>query len=60
MCSTYYAALIALSIRFLVASFEAVLPWSECRPEWGPTCIASAKGGLSAVNGTVSSSEFYF
>lgn len=62
MTATYYAALIALTLRFFISSFNSVLPWSLCKEEWGPLCIDSARteGHISNVNGTTSSAEYYF
>lgn len=63
MCATYYSALIALTLRYLIASFDAVLPWTYCREEWGPNCISSAKYSNNVTDeptGNISSSELYF
>jgi solute carrier family 6 (neurotransmitter transporter, glycine) member 5/9 len=60
--ATYYSSIMAITLRYLFDSFQFVLPWSECRPEWGP-CIAS--GGENSLNATwtsdtKSSAELYF
>lgn len=64
MCATYYASLVALTLRFFISSFNSVLPWSRCKEEWGPLCIDSAltnsEEQLSNPNGTYTSSEYYF
>ncbi|XP_055372891.1 sodium-dependent nutrient amino acid transporter 1 [Condylostylus longicornis] len=39
---TYYASLMALTVRYFVASFASVLPWSYCREEWNTECINSS------------------
>ncbi|XP_055372752.1 sodium-dependent nutrient amino acid transporter 1-like [Condylostylus longicornis] len=39
--SGYYVSVMALCLRYLVASFNNVLPWSECNEKWGTNCIAS-------------------
>lgn len=58
---SYYAALLALTVRYFLASFKSVLPWSECLDEWGPTCIDSTTKNISDITRNVStSSEFYF
>lgn len=58
---TYYAALLALTVRYFLASFSSVLPWSECLDEWGPTCIDSTTKNISEITTKVSTSaEFYF
>jgi len=66
--STYYATLMALTLRYFVDSFYPTLPWSYCRPEWGPECLDSgleeASGTSSLVNTSsgvrTTSAEFYF
>ncbi|KAM7342265.1 sodium-dependent nutrient amino acid transporter 1-like [Cochliomyia hominivorax] len=40
--ATYYAALMALTLRYLILSFYAILPWSYCRDEWQDQCINSS------------------
>ncbi|XP_013107994.2 sodium-dependent nutrient amino acid transporter 1 [Stomoxys calcitrans] len=39
--TTYYATLMALTLRYFVDSFYSILPWSYCRAEWGNSCIDS-------------------
>lgn len=62
MCATYYASLIALTMRFFIASFQPTLPWSYCKEEWGNNCIDSSlnSSAQSTSTGNTSSSEFYF
>lgn len=60
---SYYCALMALTLYYLAASFQAELPWSICRPEWQGFCIDAASNGLvpDTQNVTVrSSAELYF
>uniref|UniRef100_W8B974 Transporter n=1 Tax=Ceratitis capitata TaxID=7213 RepID=W8B974_CERCA len=61
---TYYSSIMALTLRFLIASFSKVLPWSYCREEWGDTCIDSKKNKTDVVtndtNIKTTSAEFYF
>ncbi|XP_073845258.1 sodium-dependent nutrient amino acid transporter 1-like [Musca autumnalis] len=62
--STYYSSLMAITLRYVVDSFYATLPWSYCREEWGPLCVDS-RLQETAVNQTFSdvkktSAEFYF
>lgn len=62
---TYYSSLIALTLYYFFASFAWVLPWSQCREEWGSTCVDSQPKELelfaaNATNQSVSSSELYF
>ncbi|XP_023160007.2 sodium-dependent nutrient amino acid transporter 1 [Drosophila hydei] len=63
--TTYYATLMALTLRYFVESFYPTLPWSYCREEWGPSCLDSAPQQESVVGGNQStvrttSAEFYF
>lgn len=54
---TYYSSIMALTLRFLLASFSAELPWSSCRPSWGSDCH-----DVSAANasGKMSPAQLYF
>ncbi|XP_055856670.1 sodium-dependent nutrient amino acid transporter 1 [Episyrphus balteatus] len=55
---TYYSSIMALTFRFLIASFSSVLPWSYCREEWGNKCL---NGSDTISNLTrMSSAELYF
>lgn len=59
---TYYCGLMALTLYYLVASFQAELPWSICQPEWQDYCI-DANSNRTRQNGSVpvqTSSELYF
>lgn len=69
--ATYYATLMAITLRYFIDSFSSILPWSYCRIEWGVTCTASsyinleqngAPDNLSIpINATrTTSAEFYF
>ena len=59
--TTYYASLMALTVRYFLASFSNPLPWSQCKEEWNVSCIDSS---LHAVNFSSerakSSAELYF
>jgi hypothetical protein len=61
--STYYCVLIAITIFYFFASFQSVLPWTVCDPEWisGQSCYNSSTN-TSAMNvtGFQSSSALYF
>jgi hypothetical protein len=53
----------ALSFFYLFASFQSVLPWTECDPEWATENCYSTTANLSLFNLTntsVSSAEEYF
>ncbi|XP_043066932.1 sodium-dependent nutrient amino acid transporter 1 [Drosophila bipectinata] len=63
--TTYYATLMALTLRYFVDSFYPTLPWSYCRPEWGSDCLDSGpqQQEVSLANTTgvrTTSAEFYF
>lgn len=60
---SYYCALMALTLHYLVSSFQSELPWSICRPEWQDYCIdvSTNKSTSEDRNVTVrSSAELYF
>uniref|UniRef100_A0A182T2X7 Transporter n=1 Tax=Anopheles maculatus TaxID=74869 RepID=A0A182T2X7_9DIPT len=60
---TYYASLMAVTMRYLIASFADPLPWSECSDSWNATCIDSRLITNMAENSTttaVTSAELYF
>uniref|UniRef100_A0A1I8PHM4 Transporter n=1 Tax=Stomoxys calcitrans TaxID=35570 RepID=A0A1I8PHM4_STOCA len=63
---TYYSSIMALTLRFLIASFSKVLPWSKCKPEWGNECLEYelASGGNTTqdefVARKMSPAELYF
>ncbi|XP_017797726.1 PREDICTED: sodium-dependent nutrient amino acid transporter 1-like [Habropoda laboriosa] len=60
---TYYCSLMSVTLYYLIASFQAHLPWSSCLEEWGDSCVDSG-GSYNIVerNGTnmISSAELYF
>ncbi|KAL5276886.1 hypothetical protein ACFFRR_002227 [Megaselia abdita] len=62
---TYYSSLLALTLYYFGVSFQAVLPWAFCKPEYGESCVnsASSEDDVMKSNFTTdlkSSSEFYF
>ncbi|XP_029037395.2 sodium-dependent nutrient amino acid transporter 1-like [Osmia bicornis bicornis] len=58
---TYYCSLMALTMYYLIASFQSVLPWSFCWKEWGDACFDSTSSNTEIVNVSKSSSaELYF
>lgn len=60
--TTYYFAIMGLTLKYLVSSFSMDLPWATCRPEWGTNCISAAATGAMRGNGSanVSSTELFF
>ncbi|XP_043652864.1 sodium-dependent nutrient amino acid transporter 1 isoform X2 [Drosophila teissieri] len=49
MVTTYYVAIMGITLRYLYESFRSPLPWSECRPEWESFCVASSLGNTSQL-----------
>lgn len=61
--ATYYSSIMAITLRYFFSSFNNVLPWSECNPDWTESCYASSGSGGSNQtwnNATKSSAELYF
>ncbi|XP_012219264.2 sodium-dependent nutrient amino acid transporter 1-like isoform X1 [Linepithema humile] len=57
---TYYCALMALTLYYLVASCQSELPWAHCWEEWGDACFSSSSAGGHVKNGSRSSADWYF
>lgn len=59
---SYYCALMALTLYYLVSSFQSELPWSVCRPEWQDYCIDITNKTVSEDRNVIvrSSAELYF
>ncbi|EDW09608.2 sodium-dependent nutrient amino acid transporter 1 [Drosophila mojavensis] len=65
LATTYYACIMALTIRYLVVSFSEVLPWTYCLAEWGAQCVATGATANDSSNISTSlqgksSAELYF
>ncbi|SPP89866.1 sodium-dependent nutrient amino acid transporter 1 isoform X2 [Drosophila guanche] len=71
MVTTYYVAIMGITLRYLYESFRSPLPWSECRSEWEANCVASSLGNTSKLSNNrmdmdmpqqqpVASAELYF
>jgi solute carrier family 6 (neurotransmitter transporter, glycine) member 5/9 len=63
--ATYYSSLMALTLSYFANSFREILPWSNCKSEWGAACIPSAMSthndrNMVWSNTTKSSAELYF
>ncbi|XP_058835250.1 sodium-dependent nutrient amino acid transporter 1-like [Topomyia yanbarensis] len=59
---TYYTPVLAITFRYLLASFSVELPWAKCDPTW-PNCVDSDFVGQIVSNSTVppkASAELYF
>lgn len=65
---SYYCSLMGLTLYYLVASFQAELPWSYCREDWQGQCVDAvskdnniSRNTVLIDNGTLrSSAELYF
>lgn len=69
LVTSYYASLLALTIRYLIGSMSVILPWSQCEEEWRQMgCIDSSTTNAShllGLNETLdarlqTSAEMYF
>ncbi|XP_034654611.1 sodium-dependent nutrient amino acid transporter 1 isoform X2 [Drosophila subobscura] len=54
---TYYSSIMALTLRFLVASLGSELPWSHCWVQWGSDCH---DGSIVNATGKMSPAQLYF
>lgn len=58
---TYYSALMALIVYYMISSFQSVLPWSYCWENWGPICFdSSLTSNETKIDNKSSSAELYF
>jgi solute carrier family 6 (neurotransmitter transporter, glycine) member 5/9 len=60
---TIYVSVMALTIRYFLASFEDPLPWSLCKDAWNGTCVDSnLKDALGNFSGSrpKTSAELFF
>lgn len=64
LATTYYASVMALTIRYLLASLEPILPWTYCHEEWqNVSCLPTTNPPSTHFNSTVnyiSSAELFF
>ncbi|KAG5670418.1 hypothetical protein PVAND_000684 [Polypedilum vanderplanki] len=62
MVATYYSAIVAIILYFLIVSFFPTLPWSECKDYWDVPCYSSSgsNSNITWNNNTKSSAELYF
>ncbi|KAM8714183.1 hypothetical protein ACLKA7_014338 [Drosophila subpalustris] len=56
---TYYSSIMALTLRFLLASFSSELPWSSCHDNWGDDCHDGSSPNVNAT-GKMSPAQLYF
>lgn len=56
-----YTSVMALTIRYFLASFDDPLPWSLCKEVWNTSCVDSKlKGGNFSNERPKSSAEIFF
>ncbi|XP_061389733.1 sodium-dependent nutrient amino acid transporter 1-like [Musca vetustissima] len=62
MGTTYYACIMALTLKYLFSSFATKLPWTYCRPEWSSFCFSASENATVGNNQTkrFSSAELFF
>ncbi|XP_050095730.1 sodium-dependent nutrient amino acid transporter 1-like isoform X2 [Anopheles aquasalis] len=53
--TTYYASLMATTLRYLFDSFQSILPWAVCDDRWAASCIPS--GAMNASNAGMQMNE---
>ncbi|XP_050080322.1 sodium-dependent nutrient amino acid transporter 1-like isoform X2 [Anopheles maculipalpis] len=67
--TTYYASLMATTLRYLFDSFQSILPWAVCEDSWAGSCIPSGPqnatiandlNATTALSNRTSSAELYF
>uniref|UniRef100_A0A182PFK5 Transporter n=1 Tax=Anopheles epiroticus TaxID=199890 RepID=A0A182PFK5_9DIPT len=66
--TTYYASLMATTLRYLFDSFQSILPWAVCEDSWAGSCIPSGSRNTTiasdlnetALANRTSSAELYF
>ncbi|XP_037946222.1 sodium-dependent nutrient amino acid transporter 1-like isoform X2 [Teleopsis dalmanni] len=67
--TTYYVAIMGMTVRYLFDSFKPILPWSICEESWNAACIASTNGNNNSFQNFThstdsqtpkSSAELYF
>ncbi|XP_055854042.1 sodium-dependent nutrient amino acid transporter 1 isoform X2 [Episyrphus balteatus] len=64
MVTTYYVAIMGITLKYMYDSFYNVLPWTECQEAWGSSCVASginSSANISFLAGErQTSAELYF
>ena len=58
---SYYGSVMALTLFYLVMSFNKVLPWSVCDDAWADeNCVDASSTNVTYTNNSQSSSEQYY
>ncbi|EGI67298.1 Sodium-dependent nutrient amino acid transporter 1 [Acromyrmex echinatior] len=55
--TSYYCSLMALTLFYLIASFQTELPWGRCWEEWGEFCVDSIRNNYSSRTENISYSS---
>ncbi|KAL9916421.1 sodium-dependent nutrient amino acid transporter 1-like isoform 1-T1 [Glossina fuscipes fuscipes] len=42
MVTTYYVAIMGMTLKYFIDSFYSPLPWSQCKDSWNAVCVASS------------------
>lgn len=56
LVTTYYVAIMGITLKYLFESFKTILPWSECNEDWLEACIPSGIDNSSHIVEKISSS----
>ena len=57
---TYYAVLMAQTVFYFFSSFQTVLPWTQCDPEWATEHCFSSYLNYTNITDPKSSVEEFF
>lgn len=55
LVTTYYVAIMGITLKYMFESFKSVLPWSVCDEEWLSSCIPSGTGNSTSAVSKISS-----
>lgn len=55
LVTTYYVAIMGITLKYMFDSFKSVLPWSVCDEEWLSSCISSGSDNSTIDAGRISS-----
>lgn len=56
LITTYYVAIMGITVKYFFDSFKSVLPWSVCEEEWLSLCIPSEVDNSTSIARRISSS----
>lgn len=56
LVTTYYVAIMGITLKYMFESFKSVLPWSVCDEEWLSLCISSGVDNSTSATRRISSS----